>query len=1121
MSHHRLVAIQLLAILGLVLSANLQAEPARLRGLPYYEIFSEKDVKDATECHFITSAPDGTLFLCKETGIFTFDGTNWKLLLPTPATSDKIRCLTWTEKGIFAAGYQRIGLIELSSDGNIYFDAFNKAPLSIDTGDAYNWVNRIGDDLYFTGTSNISRVNIHTKEITVIETSPYIRATAVIGNALFVSNSDFGLGKLAGDHVEYSTEYRHFVGKNLITGFAPSKSDEILFSTLSGEVYRTSIATLGKVAPKLIHQNEEEISSIERLSNGQFALAIPRAGINVIDRDGNLIDSLDKSFDHRLSGIDALHTDRYGTLWSVSPNSVIKSLFNYPLTRIDERNRPNLHYPLGFEWDEHVFILNEGRLYKNEDVPPGRPVNFTEAIPGLDKSISAAIVKGNDFYLIADQQLYRFSNDGLIQLGYTGRVERLAFWNNDQSYLLGTSPSEIKLFKIQENGIESVTTLKHSVGLINKIAQTGDGVFWFEIGIGSVMRVTIDGESISAKLYDSASGIPKDWFAVWQHGPEVFFTERSGIYAFDSTTERFTLSNRFDEYFPPNSGPIHRVATDGAGNIWASYKSGNYILWNQGNGNYQMESSSLAQMGANFANQFLYLDNGDTLILTSNEALHVEAEKLDITKNQQPVSPTLVGIANAAANQSFYANLGYQSISDQSDLPAASRSLTFAISNTFSLTTSKPEFQFFLEGFSEDWTRWDQQNQISFNNLDHGAYVLKTRSRLSPSSPIQETDTPFTIAPTFWETPFAYLLYVLSGLATLALMYRLLSRNLKSANEKLEKMVHERTREIERKNAELNENATKLQDALTELRRAQDELMNTSRKAGMAEVATNVLHNVGNVLNSINVGVASLGNHIQEERISKLVKISEIIRVNQDNLAEFLQNDKRGKALPTYLERLANVLLDDFQRCQIEIDCMDENIEHVKRIITTQQSHAKVVDVSQDFDLDELIDSAIHITIGDTDHALFEIYREVEPGLRLYTDKHRVLQMITNFIKNAKESIVEANVPLGLISINASTSPSRKSVRIQITDNGLGISQENLEKIFQHGFTTKEEGHGFGMHSCANSAKALGGELTIDSEGVRKGATVTLELPHKPPTNRISKSSDRLDSEMEPNPMHN
>jgi len=83
-----------------------------------------------------------------------------------------------------------------------------------------------------------------------------------------------------------------------------------------------------------------------------------------------------------------------------------------------------------------------------------------------------------------------------------------------------------------------------------------------------------------------------------------------------------------------------------------------------------------------------------------------------------------------------------------------------------------------------------------------------------------------------------------------------------------------------------------------------------------------------------------------------------------------------------------------------------------------------------------------------------------------------------------------------ILTIRAGLSPSDSSrFFISVCDTGVGIEQENLTRIFSHGFTTKADGHGFGLHTSALAAKAMGGSITAHSEGSGKGATFIIELP--------------------------
>jgi signal transduction histidine kinase len=116
----------------------------------------------------------------------------------------------------------------------------------------------------------------------------------------------------------------------------------------------------------------------------------------------------------------------------------------------------------------------------------------------------------------------------------------------------------------------------------------------------------------------------------------------------------------------------------------------------------------------------------------------------------------------------------------------------------------------------------------------------------------------------------------------------------------------------------------------------------------------------------------------------------------------------------------------------------------------------------------------------------------------IQTEKHRVLQILVNLIRNAKYALDDSKRTDKLLTIKLGRNGG-DHIKIDVVDNGVGIPEENLTRIFGHGFTTRSNGHGFGLHSSALAIKELGGSLTAHSDGVGKGATFTLLLPENPP----------------------
>ena len=286
---------------------------------------------------------------------------------------------------------------------------------------------------------------------------------------------------------------------------------------------------------------------------------------------------------------------------------------------------------------------------------------------------------------------------------------------------------------------------------------------------------------------------------------------------------------------------------------------------------------------------------------------------------------------------------------------------------------------------------------------------------------------------------------------------------------------------------------TRRKNAEAERESLQRELVNASHLAGMAENATGVLHNVGNVLNSINVSVHLLRETVAASFASRLTATSELLQRNRDHLAEFVTEDKQGKLLPAFLEQLAaradaeRVLMRD------ELEALLKNVEHVKEIVSAQQSYATTSTVQIEFNVCDVVDDALRATDRSFERHEIRVDRDYRSSPDVYTDKHKLFQIVVNLLSNAKDAVMTR--PADDRHIRVVVSAVERSIEIEVHDNGIGISPENASKLFEHGFSTKPSGHGFGLHSSANSAHALGGELQVSSRGEGHGATFRLTFP--------------------------
>jgi len=276
------------------------------------------------------------------------------------------------------------------------------------------------------------------------------------------------------------------------------------------------------------------------------------------------------------------------------------------------------------------------------------------------------------------------------------------------------------------------------------------------------------------------------------------------------------------------------------------------------------------------------------------------------------------------------------------------------------------------------------------------------------------------------------------------------------------------------------------------------ELVVASRSAGMAEVATGVLHNVGNVLNSVNVSAGLVAERLRASKVDGVAKVARLLQEHEGELARFLTDDERGRKVPSYLEQLADHLGKERVQLGQELDGLILNVDHIKQIVAMQQNYARASGVIETVDLPALVEDAFTIHGGAYTRHGIAVEHDYEPIPTLTVDKHKVLQILVNLLHNAKYACDAADRPDKRVIVRIKNG-SEGTVRVDVADNGAGIPVENLTRIFSQGFTTRKGGHGFGLHSGALAAKELGGSLTVHSEGVGQGATFTVVLPLRPP----------------------
>lgn len=289
----------------------------------------------------------------------------------------------------------------------------------------------------------------------------------------------------------------------------------------------------------------------------------------------------------------------------------------------------------------------------------------------------------------------------------------------------------------------------------------------------------------------------------------------------------------------------------------------------------------------------------------------------------------------------------------------------------------------------------------------------------------------------------------------------------------------------------------RVQQRTEELQETQSQLIAAARQAGMAEIATNVLHNVGNVLNSVSVSAGLVANQLRKSKIVGLGKAVSLMKQHADHLGEFLTQDDKGKCLPAYLDSLASAVWAEQAGVIDELAGLLKSVDHIKDIVARQQSYAGASCVFEQGKVSDLMDEAVTMSAVSLASHRITVVKEYASVPLMVLDRHRVLQILVNLLSNAKRAMEGVPDRAHQITIRLGSTLDN-TLQIQVIDNGEGIVPDNLSRIFAHGFTTRKAGHGFGLHSCVLASQEMGGSLTAHSDGWGQGAMFVLTLPMGP-----------------------
>jgi signal transduction histidine kinase len=501
-----------------------------------------------------------------------------------------------------------------------------------------------------------------------------------------------------------------------------------------------------------------------------------------------------------------------------------------------------------------------------------------------------------------------------------------------------------------------------------------------------------------------------------------------------------------------------------------------------------------ASTAGNGARSAVCLTNGTILAATDKGVVVIDQNRVQI--NKQPPS---VVIESVVVDEKPLEHVRHVTV------PAGAYRVEIRYSALSMIAPERLRFRYQLEGSDPDWVEAGHQREVTYTHLSPGLYRFRVVAcnndgvwnEVGASLPIE-------IRPHFYQTKLFIGLVATGSALTAFSIFWIRRQSARRQMARLEALVEERTHQLKKAKdaAEAavtarNEVITALKQAEVDRERLYKQLLETSHHAGMAEVATNVLHNVGNVLNSVNISATLASDMVRRFKVTSLVRVVELLNHNVANLGEFLTSDPKGAQIPDFLAKLAEYMADDQQEILREMKSLAKNIDHIKEIVVMQQSYAQISGVREIVQVSDLVEDSYRMDAESFTRHQVQFIRDYQTVPPINVEKHKVLQILLNLIRNAKQACDEGRETDKQVSVRIASDDGH--VKISVADNGVGIAAENITRIFNHGFTTRKNGHGFGLHSGALAAKELGGFLTVASDGPGKGSVFTLGLPFRHP----------------------
>jgi signal transduction histidine kinase len=1048
------------AILSAQTATSDHARPnGREAGIPYLKNHTPKEHGGGAQSWAVVQDERGVMYFGNNVGVLEYDGVSWRLIPVTNKSA--VRSLAIASTGaIYLCAQGELGYLAPDSAGSLqYLSLREHVPEAYrDFADVAK-AHATSEGIYFQA---LDRLFLWSQNrMRVWKPAQPFHLSFVIHDRLYIRQPDLGLVHMVADSLQLLPDGEKFADLRIYF-MLPFTQNQILIGTREqGLFLHDGIAARPFPTEVDAFLIESQIYHGAILADGAIAVATLRGGVFILDREGRLLQVVDKNCGLQNDTVRFLFADRENGLWLALENGISRVATPSPLSHYDERNK--------LEGNVEFILRHQGLLY----VAASRGIFYLKPhfqahelirtpapqflpVKGITGDGWSLLAAGPTLLAAASDGVYKIEQDRAIIIRPSdGHSYVLLRSQRDTARVYIGLHDGLAALRFPHAGARAIDEgeIQGIADEVRSLAETRDGFLWLGTRSQGYLRVDFSPgfqRNPNVEKFGAAQGLPADhgWATVVPFaGRELFVTDK-GLFRFDEKTKRFFGDTTFGANYADGTRSTGEAAVDGRGNLWMQSGSEREqefgVATLQAEGKYAWQYTPFARL-SDLTMWAIYLEEekalpGTTIAwlggpqgLVRYDAATPKDYAVDFSALVRRVhtldgDSLIFGGAGAGENVSAVATR----------LPYADNALRFEFAATSYEEESANQFQFFLEGFDKNWSPWSNETKKDYTNLSEGTYRFHVRAKNLYEHLSAEAVYAFKIFPPWYRAWWAYLAYVgaFVFLAYRGVKYR--TRQLEQRSRKLEAIVQKRTAEL---------NAT-----LEHLKATQQQLVVQEKLASLGALTAGIAHEIKNPLNFVN-NFAVLSMDLAKELREEIAKIEE--RGARSEERESLAS----------VEEILETLIQNAEKINY----------HGKRadgIVKSMMEHSRGSTGERErADINRLLDEAVNLTY----HGLraqnmdfnIAIEKDYDSGLGelevVPQDLSRVfLNILNNACYAAREKQTKGNHNFSP-TLSVSTKKLGAKAEIRIRDNGTGIPRHVRDQIFNPFFTTKPTGKGTGL----------------------------------------------------------